>query len=234
MDSAALDSLTPFLEGIDQWAEIAPLLPLIVVLEIVLSADNAVALASITRGLNSSEDQKTALNLGILLALVLRVLLLLTANYIIKYSYIKILASLYLYSIIYNNYRSKSITNLNNESKDNNGLSMLRVIALLSFTDLAFSIDSVTAAVAISDQILLILTGTLVGVIALRFTSGLFIDWLQEYLYLEDAGYIAVGLVASKLLLISLFPNLVIKDIYFFALVVLIFVWGFSKKQKVN
>ena len=53
MDSASLRSLTPLLDGIDRWVELAPLLPVIVSLELVLSADNAVALASITKNLNN-------------------------------------------------------------------------------------------------------------------------------------------------------------------------------------
>ena len=68
MDSASLRSLTPLLDGIDRWVELAPLLPVIVSLELVLSADNAVALASITRKLNNIDLQKKALNIGILIA----------------------------------------------------------------------------------------------------------------------------------------------------------------------
>ena len=78
-------------------------------------------------------------------------------------------------------------------------ISLLKVIIFLAFTDLAFSIDSVAAAVAISDQLLLLITGAIIGVVALRFPSGLFISWLEEYEHLELAGYIAVGLVGLKL-----------------------------------
>ena len=63
MDSAALQSLTPLLDDIDRWVELAPLLPVIISLELVLSADNAVALASITRGLNDIKLQNKALNI---------------------------------------------------------------------------------------------------------------------------------------------------------------------------
>ena len=58
MDSASLRSLTPLLDGIDRWVELAPLLPVIVSLELVLSADNAVALASITKNLNNIADPR--------------------------------------------------------------------------------------------------------------------------------------------------------------------------------
>ena len=121
---------------------------------------------------------------------------------------------------------------MNESSKlESNNLSLLRIIFLLALTDLAFSIDSVAAAVAISDQYLLVLTGALIGVIALRFTSGLFIKWLAIYLRLEMAGYVAVGLVGLKLLIILIFPNLEIPEWSVLIIVLSLFVWGFSKKE---
>ena len=49
MDSAALSFLTPLLDGVDRWGELLPLLPVLVALELILSADNAIALAAIAR-----------------------------------------------------------------------------------------------------------------------------------------------------------------------------------------
>ena len=51
----------------------------------------------------------------------------------------------------------------------------------------------------------------LIGVIALRFTSGLFIRCLEEFIRLELAGYIAVGLIGIKLLVLLILPNLIIR-----------------------
>ena len=96
---------------------------------------------------------------------------------------------------------------------------------------MAFSIDSVAAAVAISDQFLLVITGALIGVIALRFTSGLFIRWLDEFMRLEMAGYIAVGLVGFKLLLLLIIPSMVVPEWFVFLLMLLLFIWGFSKRR---
>ena len=104
MDSAALDSFTPILDGVDRWGELAPLLPLLILLEIVLSADNAVALASISKRLNNIQLQRKALNISIVFSLVLRIGLILAANIIIKYTYIQIIASFYLLSIVINKF----------------------------------------------------------------------------------------------------------------------------------
>ena len=99
MDSASLRSLTPLLDGIDRWVELAPLLPVIVSLELVLSADNAVALASITKKLNNLELQKKALNIGIFIALLLRILVILTAQFFLNFWPVKLLGGLYLISL---------------------------------------------------------------------------------------------------------------------------------------
>ena len=50
MDTAALPSLTAWMDGVDQLSELLPLLPVLVSLELLLSADNAIALATIARG----------------------------------------------------------------------------------------------------------------------------------------------------------------------------------------
>ncbi len=234
MDSASLRSLTPLLDGIDRWVELAPLLPIIISLELVLSADNAVALASITKNLNNIDLQKKALNIGIFIALLLRILVILTAQFFLKFWPIKLIGGIYLISLSV----SKFISINNNESIDNDKInkakpksSLIKVILLLSVTDLAFSIDSITAAVAISDQFLLVITGAFIGVIALRFTSGLFIKWLEIYINLEKAGYIAVGIIGIKLIIQLIFYQIIIPEYLFFLIMLCLFFWGFSIKE---
>ena len=234
MDSASLRSLTPLLDGIDRWVELAPLLPVIVSLELVLSADNAVALASITNQLNNIELQKKALNIGIFIALLLRILVILTAQFFLNFWPVKLLGGIYLISLSFSkviSINSQQTSQINEINSSSSSISLLKVILLLSLTDLAFSIDSITAAVAISDQLLLVITGALIGVIALRFTSGLFIKWLRIYNNLEKAGYIAVAAIGLKLIFELIFYNFFIPEYLFFLMMLIIFVWGFSSKE---
>ncbi len=237
MDSASLRSLTPLLDGIDRWVELAPLLPIIVSLELVLSADNAVALASITKKLNNIDLQKKALNIGIFIALILRILVILTAQFILNFWPVKLIGGIYLISLSLSKFLSITnySTNYNQENNINkNESSIINVILLLSVTDLAFSIDSITAAVAISDQFLLVITGAIIGVVALRFTSGLFIKWLEIYTNLEKAGYIAVGIIGFKLIIQLILYQLVIPEYLFFLIMLCLFLWGFSYKEYNN
>ena len=236
MDSASLRSLTPLLDGIDRWVELAPLLPVIVSLELVLSADNAVALASITKNLNNIDLQRKALNIGIFIALLLRILVILTAQFFLNFWPVKLIGGIYLISLSISKFISLNSNDSNNDindKSDNSNISLFRVILLLSITDLAFSIDSITAAVAISDQFLLVITGAIIGVIALRFTSGLFIKWLEIYINLEKAGYIAVGLIGLKLIIQLILYKVVIPEYLFFLVMLGLFLWGFSKKDNV-
>ena len=233
MDSASLRSLTPLLDGIDRWVELAPLLPVIVSLELVLSADNAVALASITKNLNNIDQQQKALNIGIFIALIFRILVILAAQFFLNFWPVKLIGGVYLISLSISKFISINSMN-NNKTKTKtktNNLSLLRVILLLAVTDLAFSIDSITAAVAISDQFLLVITGAIIGVVALRFTSGLFIKWLEIYINLEKAGYIAVAIIGFKLIIQLIFYNVVIPEYLFFLIMLCLFLWGFSNKK---
>ena len=232
MDSASLQSLTPILDNIDQWSEIASVLPVLIILEIILSADNAVALASITKNLNNISLQRIALNIGISISLLLRIALLLAANIIIKYPLFKLLASIYLFILAFRYFFDKiSNSHDHQEEESSDKYSLFKIILLLSFTDFAFSIDSVTAAVAISDQLILVVTGTLVGVLALRFTSDLFLRWLEIFINLESAGYLAVALVGLKLTIQVFLPSLELPDIVFYIILILLFSWGFLRKK---
>lgn len=217
---------SPFNIGIE-----APLVLLILIaLEAVLSADNAIALAAIAQGLEDSRLQRRALNFGLVAAYVLRIFLILTATWVVRFWQFELLGAVYLLWLVFQHFTSEE-----DEEHHHRGprfTSLLQAIPLIAITDLAFSLDSVTTAIAISDQTWLVLVGGTIGVITLRFMAGLFIRWLKEYLYLEDAGYITVGFVGLRLLLRALNPELVPPEWLMISLIALVFLWGFSKRTQ--
>ena len=234
MDTASVNSFIPTLDQIDSWSEILTLLPILISLEILLSADNAVALASLSKSLKNSTDRTNALNIGITISLLFRILLILLSSFLLKFLFIRIFAGLYLIYLFFSNVilRNKKIeTSLSDDlSITNKNLDFLKIVALLSITDLAFSVDSITTAVAISDQYILIVIGALIGVIALRFTSEIFLRLLEYFIRLEMAGYIAILIIGVKLILNTLLKESFLPDYYFYILIFISFVWGFSKK----
>ncbi len=234
MDSAAINSFIPTLDQVDSWYEIFTLLPILIALELLLSADNAVALASLTKSLNSSELRSRALNIGITISLLFRIVLIILSNVLLKFIFIRVFAGFYLiYLFLSNVFFNSDIENSENEidNNKNNNNRFLKVVALLSITDFAFSIDSITTAVAISDQYILIIFGAVIGVLALRFTSGIFLKLLDIFSRLERAGYVAILIVGIKLLLNTLIKESILPDYYFYILILFTFIWGFSKKE---
>lgn len=219
---------SPFDLGIE-----APVVLLILVaLEAVLSADNAIALAAIAAGLEGTNLQRRALNFGLAAAYVLRITLILTATWVVQFWQFELLGAAYLLWLVFEHFTSEE-----DEEHQHHGprfASIWQAIPIIAVTDLAFSLDSVTTAIAISDKIWLVLAGGTIGVITLRFMAGLFIRWLKEYTHLEDAGYITVGLVGLRLLVRAIRPELVPPEWLMIAGIALVFVWGFSKRNEIE
>ena len=232
MDTAAVNSFIPTLDQIDSWYEILTVLPILISLELLLSADNAVALASLTKSLENAKDRSRALNLGITISLVLRILLIILSSFLLKYMFIRILAGTYLIYLFFANFINQlSDNNQNEDNEVRDDKRFIKIVALLSITDLAFSIDSITTAVAISDQYILVIIGAIIGVIALRFTSGIFLRLLDYFLNLEMAGYVAILIIGIKLILNTIFTEVFLSDYYFYILILISFIWGFSKRK---
>jgi len=250
MEAESLPSLSNLFQGVDQWGEVLLVLPLLVGLEAVLSADNAIALAAISRRLHDPQRQRQALNLGLLLALVFRILLILAARWVLRFWPLQLLAAAYLLWLCGSHLLARAEGAVEAEGgaaagtggagqadADGAGVpmrSLASVVVTLGLTDLAFSLDSVAAAVAVTDRLVLVMAGGVIGVVALRLTAELFIRWLEEFRHLETSGYLAVALVGIRLLLRVAFPNLVVPEWTVLLSVAALFVWGFSARNPVE
>ncbi|MDJ0745728.1 MAG: hypothetical protein QNJ32_20525 [Xenococcaceae cyanobacterium MO_167.B27] len=82
-----------------------------------------------------------------------------------------------------------------------------------------------------SDRFFVIIIGCAIGVLALRFLADLFQAWMEKFTYLELSGYLAICLVALKLLVEIIYPSLVIPESFEILMVFCIFAFGFSKQK---
>ena len=237
MEACTSSALTPLLHAADAWQEVALLLPVLIGLEIVLSADNAIALAAIARKQPDPAAQQRALNLGLVFALLFRVVLILAAQWVLNFRPLMGAGAVYLLWLCLSHFFLQSANDDDSASEESPGpaeaaaKSLAATAFTIALTDLAFSLDSVAAAVAVSDRIGLVITGGVVGVVALRLSSGLFIRLLQRYQRLEAAGYLAVGLVGIQLSVRVFRPDLELPEWGLLVLVGLLFLWGFSAQQ---
>lgn len=239
MEAESLPSLSTLLSGADQWGEVLLILPLLVALEAVLSADNAIALAAISRRLHDPNRQQQALNLGLLLALVLRLVLILAARWVLKFWPLQLLAAGYLIWLCGSQLLSRDDGDAAEAPPEADappdssaGRALASVVLTLALTDLAFSLDSVAAAVAVTDRLPLVMAGGAIGVLALRLTAGLFIRWLEVFTHLETAGYLAVGLVGLRLVARLALPQLQQPEWLMLLAVAGLFAWGFSRRRQ--
>jgi YkoY family integral membrane protein len=197
-------------------------------LEAVLSADNAIALAALVQGIENEKLQNQALNLGMVAAFIMRMLLIFTATWVVQYWQFELLGAGYLLWLAIQYFRSEA-----DEDSPHHGprfSNLWQAIPLIAVTDLAFSLDSVTTAIALSNERWLVITGGVIGIIMLRALAGLFIRWLKEYVHLQDAGYVTVALVGLRLLIKVFNDSLVPPQWAMISVIAIIFIWGFSKR----
>jgi YkoY family integral membrane protein len=172
----------------------------IMILEIVLSIDNAAVLAAMVKEL-PKEQQKKALTYGIAGAYVFRGLALLFASILIKLVWLKVAGGLYLMYLAYNALSSKVETE--GSSKMTIKIPFLSAlwstIVAIEMMDLVFSIDNVFAAVAFTPNLWLICGGVFIGILAMRFATTKFVKVLEKNPILERVAYWVIGALGLKL-----------------------------------
>jgi len=172
----------------------------IVILEIVLSIDNAAVLAAMVKEL-PKEQQKKALTYGIAGAYLFRGLALLFASVLIKLVWLKIAGGLYLMYLAYNALSTN--VEQGGESKMTIKIPFLSAlwstIVAIELMDLVFSIDNVFAAVAFTPNLWLICGGVFVGILAMRFATTKFVKVLEKNPILERVAYWVIGALGLKL-----------------------------------
>ncbi|MBV9388088.1 MAG: hypothetical protein JOZ78_16830 [Chroococcidiopsidaceae cyanobacterium CP_BM_ER_R8_30] len=213
--------------------EVPFVLLVLVLLEAVLSADNAIALAAIAQRLEDDKLQRQALNLGLVVAYVLRISLILTVTWVTRFWQFQVLGAIYLLWLVLQYFLSSSDSD-EQEHHAHRLDSLWQAIPTIALTDLAFSLDSVTTVIAVSQETWIVLVGATIGIITLRFMAGLFIRWLDEYIRLEAAGYLTVLLVGLRLLARVINPDLLPPEWVMISAIAVIFVWGFSKRTPVD
>lgn len=180
----------------------------LIVIESLLSVDNAAVLATMVLDL-PKKDRNKALKYGIIGAYVFRGICLLLAGWLVKIWWLKPIGGLYLLYLAISYFMGKSGGG-EEETIDKNKSWIYRstvglmgtfwsTVALVEVMDLAFSIDNVFAAVAFTDNMFLIYTGVFIGILAMRFVAQGFVDLMEKFPFLETIAFIVIGVLGLKL-----------------------------------
>jgi YkoY family integral membrane protein len=177
---------------------------LLVVLEGLLSADNALVVAIMILGLPRTE-QKLALRYGLLGAFAFRIIATLLAVYLIRLAWVKLLGGLYLIYLTYVHFFESGDAEQRSKPRPARpwmGLSALwGTILKVELVNIAFSIDSILVAVAMSTKTWVVLAGGLIGIVAMRVVIAQLLVIVRRYPTLVDGAFVIIALVGTKLLL---------------------------------
>jgi YkoY family integral membrane protein len=187
----------------------------LVFLEGVLSADNALVLALMVRHL-PRHDQRRVLRWGIWGAIGFRVIAVLAATELRKFWYFKVLGGLYLLYLAISHF----ISHRDSQPAAGADRSATRqgwwqgfwgTVTKITFADIAFSIDSILAAVGVAEdfpvrfgdigQKYIILTGGVLGIITMRFVVRYFVWLLDRFPGLAEGAYVLVAWIGLKLVI---------------------------------
>lgn len=197
----------------------------LVVLEGLLAADNALVLAIMVKHL-PEKDRKRALFYGLAGAFVFRFLSLFIISFLVDVWQIQAIGALYLLFIALNHifrkvlFKKPEAESDNNDAKEKKGSGFWTTVLKVEVADIAFAIDSILAAVALAvalppsglghiggmdmGQFLVIFTGGFIGLIIMRFAASAFVKLLERKPGLEIAAFAIVGWVGVKLAVVTL------------------------------
>jgi YkoY family integral membrane protein len=179
---------------------------MLVVLEGLLSADNAMVLAVLALGL-PKPLRKRALRYGILGAFVFRSIALLSGIYLIHLNLVKLAGAVYLLYLPYRHFFGDSEGHGEDgrrkipEARPWLGLSPFwATVVRVELTDIVFAIDSIVVAVAMSQKTWVVLTGGILGIIAMRLVIGQLLAVVERYPILVDGAFVIIAWVGGRLL----------------------------------
>ena len=208
-------------------------LVMLVAMEGLLSADNALVLAVMVRPLAPNLRQK-ALFYGLVGAVVLRFVALFFVSFLVNIWQAQAIGAAYLIYVglhnIYKYQKAKAETGQESskeklpEDPERNYIyskkEFWKVVAKVEITDIAFAVDSILAAVALAislpetgwghiggmdtGQFLVVLIGGLCGVVLMRFAATIFVKLLDKRPKLELAAFLLVTWVGVKLIIVTL------------------------------
>ncbi|WP_379128232.1 TerC family protein [Paenibacillus sp. sgz500958] len=190
----------------------------LILLEGLLSADNALVLAVMVRHL-PKEQQKKALFYGILGAYLFRFLAIGLGTFLIKFTLVKVLGALYLFYIAY-----KGIFKGGGEEggTENKGTSFWKTVLLVELMDIAFSIDSVVAAFGLSDKVWVLFLGGILGVLMMRGVAQVFLRLIERFPELEQTAFLLIAIIAGKMMAGAFGYEM--SHVVFFAILIAVFI----------
>jgi YkoY family integral membrane protein len=176
---------------------------LLVIIEGLLSADNALVLAILVLGLPKHQQRK-ALRYGIVGAFAFRILAVLLAVHLLSIGWVKLVGAAYLLYLSFSHFfgggTGESRTTIRQATPALGLSAFWATVVKVELTDLVFAVDSILVAVAMSPKTWVVISGGILGIVAMRLVIGQLLRLVRRYPALVDAAFIIIAWVAVKLI----------------------------------
>jgi YkoY family integral membrane protein len=172
---------------------------LLVVLEALLSADNALVMAVMVLGL-PREQHARALSYGLFGAFALRIAATILATLLIRVAWVKAIGGLYLIYLVGQHFLTEE-GGPASAAQQSRTTAFWPTVIRLELMNLAFSVDSILVAVAMSPNKWVVLSGGLLGVLAMRVVASRLVVLMQRYPALADGAFVIISWVGLRLLI---------------------------------
>lgn len=177
----------------------------LVLIECLLSVDNAIVLAAQTQKLPDKKQQEKSLFYGLWGAYIFRFALIGVGSYLIHFWEIKVLGAGYLMYLSLNHFYRMKYPERAKRKKGKKRKPILplfwSVVISIELMDIVFSIDSILASLAISPNPVIVLIGGLIGILCMRGIAEVIMRLIDIVPELEVMAYFLIGLIAIKLFL---------------------------------
>jgi YkoY family integral membrane protein len=177
---------------------------LLALLEALLSADNALVLAMMVLGLPPAAHRK-ALRYGVVGAFAMRTVVTLFAVYVIRIGWVKLFGALYLVYLAWRHFFHSGGTEARRRPPPARpwlGLPPFwATVVKVELVNIAFSVDSILVAVAISQSIWIVLAGGLLGILAIRVVVVQLLGIVRRNPAIVDGAFVIIAWVGVKLLI---------------------------------
>lgn len=177
------------------------LIPTIMILEGLLSADNALVLAIMVSHL-PEKQRKKALFYGLWGAYLFRFIAIGLGTTLAQYSEVKLLGTAYLLWLsikFFIERRNKGNEEEATEENKKTAKGFWATVISVELMDIAFSIDSILAAIAISNNPIIVTIGGMLGILMMRGVAGFFIRLIEKVPELKATAYILIALIGVKM-----------------------------------
>src|ERR1700681_3377577 len=185
-------------------------------------------------------SQHPALRYGLVGAFAFRVVATFLAVYLIRLGWVKIAGGVYLLYLSYSHFWSGEEAEARRtppEAKPWLGMSAFwATVVRIELVNLAFSIDSILVAVAVSPKLWVVMSGGILGIVAMRLVVGQMIAVIERYPALVDGAFVIIAWVGVKLIIEYLHAGgtiaLEIPQWLSLGLIVVIFILAFLWAQQ--